>query len=218
LDESCCLGATFANKGKSAINKEIKGEVWVDGKFFLYLITPCSLLPGQSSNWKGGAPFRLIGSHTVKMILDSNNQLAETDESNNIMTQTFNCLTGHDIAITDVSSTGPSGKPANAPVIVLENKGTKSIAGNLSLTIKTNGQLICGCSAAVNLAPGQKTEWKGGAVMENFAKPGDTVEATIDTDNKLIEDNEQNNTMIKKIATGYRKFPSWPSKSKFQGG
>lgn len=92
LDEDCQLCAKFENKGNTSITKDIRGEIWVDGKFFLYtVLANFSLPPGQTYSWKGGSPFKLTGSHSVKMIIDSDNQIAESNETNNTMIKSFTC-------------------------------------------------------------------------------------------------------------------------------
>lgn len=104
-----------------------------------------------------------------------------------------------DIAVVDISSTGPTGTPHNAPIITIQNKGTKTINQHLGLLVKQNGQPVYGDGKYISLIPGQKFVWNPRPADAGFAKPGDTIEATIDHDNQLKEDNEENNMLSKQI-------------------
>jgi len=107
--------------------------------------------------------------------------------------------TGFDIAVTDIGTTGPLGTIKNCPIITIKNVGTKAVNGYYKLAYKRNGVLIFTTPIAVLLAPGQTLKTGDNPVNASFAQYGDTVEATIDEDDKLREDNEANNTLTKKL-------------------
>jgi hypothetical protein len=103
---------------------------------------------------------------------------------------------GVDIAVVQIGTTG---KPEWSPTFTLKNLGTKPIKRNLQMVVKSNGGVIALGPLWVDLAATKTLLWTGGPTLCNFAKLGDVVEATIDADNKMPEDNEANNTLSKKI-------------------
>jgi hypothetical protein len=103
---------------------------------------------------------------------------------------------GVDIAVIRVGTTG---NPEWEPTFTLKNLGTKRIRRFLEMVVKSNGGVIAAGSQWVDLYPTKTVLWVGGPSLCNYAKVGDVVEATIDTNNMLIEDNESNNTLSKKI-------------------
>ncbi len=103
---------------------------------------------------------------------------------------------GVDIAVVQIGTTG---NPEWSPKFTLKNLGTKPIKRNLEMIVKSNGGVITLGPLWVDLASMKTLVWSGGPTLCNFAKIGDVVEATIDADNKLAEDNESNNVLSKKI-------------------
>ena len=51
----------------------------------------------------------------------------------------------------------------------------------------------------VVLAPGASLVWRGKPEDASFATYGDTVEVFIDSDNRLVEDDESNNRMSRTL-------------------
>ena len=91
--EQCCIKATFENKGTTTINMQnLKGEVFKDGAHLLFLAwQDVTLAPGQTVEWRGHEESRLIGSHLVRVVVDSQNVLPEVNESNNSMEKRLGC-------------------------------------------------------------------------------------------------------------------------------
>lgn len=168
LDNDSCLCAKFINNGDaSIINKDVKGEVWVDGKFFLYfLLYKFSLHKGQTYIWKGDSPFKITGPHAVKMIIDSNNQIAESNESNNTMNKSFNrivkpkIIQKPDLMVIKFKYEGndvthPPGVPVDVRQgstksieIAIENwtiGGEVDIVGDFSVGLYLSTQALAGC-------------------------------------------------------------------------
>ena len=121
---------------------------------------------------------------------------------------------GVDIAVISVGTTGALAESKWAPTVTIKNLGTKPILRDLLMTIKSNGTWITSPQIHVALTPGQTLEWKGQGADRDFAKPGDVVEAFIDADMKLPEDNEANNVMSKTIPFRQRPRPVFPQPSR----
>ena len=113
-------------------------------------------------------------------------------------------LTGFDLAITDIGSTGPQAPCVNCPVITVKNLGTKAVNGTYQVKYVCNGTVVYPFrNIPLNVAPGQTRQIDPHNPLDhNFARNGDTVQATIDVDNRLREDNEANNTFQKKLVLG----------------
>ena len=108
--------------------------------------------------------------------------------------------TGYDIAVVDIGTTGASPSPVYAPVITLKNMGQRTINRTVEFNYTCNGfQLTSGEQATVALAPGQTYVWRGGMLHENMAKPGDLMQAIVDPNKKMLDDNRANNTLSKRI-------------------
>jgi len=108
--------------------------------------------------------------------------------------------TGFDIAVVGIGTTGPNGEPHdNTAVFTFQNTGARPLNRRLSFTYKSNGQAILFSSIQFSLQPGQRHVWTGGATDRGFAPYGATLEVTVDYQDELREDNEQNNTKSKKL-------------------
>jgi hypothetical protein len=108
--------------------------------------------------------------------------------------------TGYDLAVVWFSSTGPQGSPHdNAPVVVIENKGSRAVDRHLSLEIFANGQMTAGHGLQVQLQPGQRQTWTGGPTDRGLYPWGTVAQAKIDARNELREDNEENNTFSRTL-------------------
>ncbi|MCL4838544.1 MAG: hypothetical protein KJ058_11335 [Thermoanaerobaculia bacterium] len=115
--------------------------------------------------------------------------------------------TGYDVAVVWFSSTGPQGTPHdNAPVVVIENKGTRAVDRHLALEISANGQMTARTGMHVLLQPGQRQTWTGGPTDRGLYPWGTVAQAKIDAGNELREDNETNNTFsrtLQKVFPGH---------------
>jgi len=91
--DRCCLKATFQNKGTTTINMQnLKGEVLKDGVHLLDLAWEgVTLTPGATVEWTGHEESRIIGSHLIRVVVDSKHVLTEPDEHNNSMEVTLGC-------------------------------------------------------------------------------------------------------------------------------
>jgi hypothetical protein len=108
--------------------------------------------------------------------------------------------TGYDIAVVDIGTSGASTSPVYAPVITLKNMGQRTINRTLEMNYTCNGfQLTSGELVTVALAPGDTYVWRGGVLHENMAKPGDLMQAVVDPNKKMLDDNRVNNTLSKRI-------------------
>lgn len=112
--KQCCIKVTFENKGTTTINMQaLKGEVFKDGAHLLYLAWEnVTLTPGQTVEWQGHEESRLIGSHTVRVVVDSQDVLNEVNESNNSMEKRLGC---------------PLPASARAPVAVAKKPDLKAV-------------------------------------------------------------------------------------------
>lgn len=108
---------------------------------------------------------------------------------------------GFDLAVSDIGTTGPQAPCVNCPVITVKNLGTKAVNGTYQVKYVCNGTVVYPFrNIVLNIAPGQTQQIDPHNPLDhNFARYGDTVQATIDVDNRLREDNEANNTLQKKL-------------------
>lgn len=109
--------------------------------------------------------------------------------------------TGFDLAVVDIQTLGPGVPCVYCPVIVVKNRGSRAVSGTFQVKYTCNGTVVYPFRDVVlNLAPGATQKIAPHMPLDqNFARYGDTVEAKIDVDNRLKEDNEQNNTFAKKL-------------------
>lgn len=110
--------------------------------------------------------------------------------------------TGFDLAVTDIRTLGPGDPCVYCPVVVVKNLGSKPVKGPFLLKYVCNGTVVYGQrSVVIDLAPGASQKIPPHMPLDqNFARYGDNVEAKIDADNQLKEDNELNNTYREKLA------------------
>lgn len=109
--------------------------------------------------------------------------------------------TGFDLAVSDIGTTGSQAPCVNCPVVTVKNLGTKAVNGTYQVKYVCNGTVVYPFRDIVlNIAPGQTQKIEPHNPLDhNFARYGDTVQAMIDVDNRLREDNEANNTFQKKL-------------------
>lgn len=110
--------------------------------------------------------------------------------------------TGFDLAVTNIGTLGPADPCVFCPVIFVTNLGSKAVNGPFLLKYVCNGVVVYNQrSVNINLAPGATQKIPPHMPLDqNFARYGDSVEAKIDVDNQLKEDNELNNTYQEKLA------------------
>jgi len=91
--DQCSLRATFQNKGTTTIDmSKLKGEVLKDGAHLLHLAWEnVTLAPGGTVTWTGHEEARIVGSHLVRVVVDSRHVLTEVNESNNSMERRLGC-------------------------------------------------------------------------------------------------------------------------------
>ena len=107
---------------------------------------------------------------------------------------------GYDLAVVGFSSTGPQGTPHdNAPVVVIENKGSRLVDRHLALEISANGQMVTVTGLQVQLQPGQRQTWTGGATERGLFPWGTVARAKVDARDELREDDEVNNTFSRTL-------------------
>ena len=108
--------------------------------------------------------------------------------------------TGYDLAVVGFSSTGPQGTPHdNAPVVVIENKGSRLVDRHLALEISANGQMVTVTGLQVQLQPGQRQTWTGGATERGLFPWGTVAQPKIDARDELREDDETTNTFSRTL-------------------
>ena len=93
LDESGRLAVELSNIGKSLVS-HLSGnlKIYVDGD--LKWTIPFERMPDQSFLQPGGVtlyttPVELEGTHSVRAVIDSDEEIVEEDESNNTLTRTL---------------------------------------------------------------------------------------------------------------------------------
>ncbi len=139
-----------------------------------------------------------VGLAAFLMIAEEKKPVPESSKP--VPGTTMPVSTGYDIAVVDIGTTGVSSSPWCAPVITLKNMGQKAINRTLEMTYTSNGfQLTSGELVTVALAPGQTYVWRGGMLHESMAKPGDLMQAIVDPNHKMLDDNRANNTLSKRI-------------------
>ncbi|MBI4283375.1 MAG: PD40 domain-containing protein [Chloroflexi bacterium] len=136
-----------------------------------------------------------VGTHTVKATADGNNTVAESNETNNSLSQTLPEVVASDLVITAVtwlpSENIPDGQPVTLTAVV-KNIGTGNTARDFYVRFEIDNTYIGHQLVSGGLAIGQSKQ-----VSQVWtAAPGShTAKAIADEGNAVAESNETNNSL-----------------------
>lgn len=174
----------------------------------------------KTFKWFSSLPLP-AGAHTVKVDVDNNNSISETNEGNNSLTKTLNCQKPlPDLVPTNISLQ-PSGISVNSPcqiVITLQNIGTGAIpdaafvhtAAGSGVQMYKNGAgwggiILVGIDPSKTLQPAGSTltvPWYPGTPNLLLAPGTYTLKLDVDNTNTFVESNEANNSLTKTVTCG----------------
>jgi subtilase family serine protease len=137
----------------------------------------------------------LEGQHTIKIVLDSNNQIAEYDEDNNAKVVN---LPPPDLLVQDITYSPPDAKIGDSVIItaIIRNQGS-SQTPNSQVACIIDGLPFASRDLSVINAGGIATgtfEWVAAAGIHS-------IKIKVDIDNLVIESDETNNVKEMKFAT-----------------
>ncbi|MFT7622284.1 MAG: subtilase family serine protease [Myxococcota bacterium] len=142
------------------------------------------------------------GPHTVTVTIDSENDVAETNEGNNVWTQTFTWQGGPDLIVTDITLDPAEPKVGEGTltgtIANVGNQGTGLLVSiNVTMFIDgvecDTGLLIGGLDNADTATKNTSSCWP--------TLPGEhVVRYEVDTDDDVIEADESNNFLEKTLA------------------
>lgn len=145
---------------------------------------------GQTAVFTFTVPNPITSPTEVTISVDVNNDVAESNEDDNVSTLTLTPTDVPDLAIDEVSQDGGS------VVVRITNAGTGTAEGEILVTVQdteTEGEPIVGqVTEEISLAPGEDLEF-------TIAIDGElpqTARVTVDADNAIAEASEQNNSIL----------------------
>jgi CARDB protein len=237
LDTDCRIDVTIRNSGlaaesesgyslsppdNSGVQMYNDGAPW--GQIVLGGFDPAPHLSqpvGGRKTYKWFSTLPLpAGSHTVKLDVDNNNSIAESNEGNNSLTKTLNCLLPlPDLEPTNISlqSTSPVlNSPCRIILTVANNGGIVPDAAYVEAASSPTIQMYKGAGgwggAVLSIIDRQKVLQPAGATFTNawmgaalnlLLPPGDhTLRVEVDINNALVESNEANNSLTKTLTCG----------------
>jgi len=140
------------------------------------------------------------GTHTVEGILDTQNVVKESDESNNTMSSTFQVVTQPvvDLLIQDVSILPVNPTAADQITIrgLIEVAGPNAVAPPINWEFRLNGQVVGGGQWTFSpLQPTAKLTVSSNA-LGPLAAGQHTAELMVDPFDTIAETDEANNTAV----------------------
>jgi hypothetical protein len=163
------------------------------------------------------------GTHEVRVDVDINNSIAESNELNNSLTKTLTCQLPPpalpDLVPTDISlqSTSPAVNSPCRIILTLRNIGTGIVPDAAYVEDPQSPYVVMykgggGSGAVLNIIDRQKVLQPPGATFTNawmgaalnlLLPPGDhTLRVEVDINNALVESNEANNSLTKTLTCG----------------
>lgn len=182
LIEGCRIEITITNIGTSGVPRAAyhkrrgvgvqmfkDGQPW--GGLSLFGVDPSRRLrtPGASVSyvWFPGATNLMLyeGSHTIRVDVDNNRVLRESNEGNNSRTETLSCVNPRlpDLVVTELVATGSAivvGRDKiELPIrVVVRNQGNAP-ASRFKVSIDYYGPTIGGPFGVAFTVPGQRNRW-----------------------------------------------------------
>ena len=161
------------------------------------------------------------GSHTVKVDVDNNNSIAETNEANNSLTKTLTCQKPLPDLVPVSFSLQQTGITPNSPcqiVLTLKNIGTGIVPDAAFAPVPAGpavqmyndgapwgGAVLGLIDLAKVLQPAGGTltyPWMAATVGLRVAAGDHVLRVDVDNNNALVESNEANNSLTQKVTCG----------------
>jgi len=190
------ITATIKNQGQvstGCVNIDI--DMYLDGSKCDSGIVICGLGAGSSTTEETtSCNAKTAGAHTVKFVVDTQGDVAESNESNNTLSKQF---TWHqaDLIVTDISISPGQPKVGEGKITAtIKNQGVVSTGCvNIDIGMKLDGVSCDSGLVLCGLGAGKTTTEQTTAC--NPKTGGDhTIEFTVDTKNDVAESNENNNS------------------------
>jgi hypothetical protein len=209
-------GFSMSPPGSSGVQMYNDNQPW--GGIVLGALDPSkSLKPVGGTlthTWfPGAANLKLSpGMHTVKVTVDNNNSIAESNEGNNSLTKQVSC----NEAKPDLVPTNLSLSQDCHIVLTLKNAGGGAVPNTAygspgsGIQMYNNGQpwggiILSGFDPSKQVQPagGQLTkDWFPGAANLKLSPGTHTVKVDVDNNNNVAESNEGNNSLTKQLTCG----------------
>lgn len=207
------LDAAFINQGAATINQSFSSEIELNGKIVATIPTPPPLQATFYYYDKGISLGKLAaGTYTLKMLIDSGNAIAESNESNNAYTRTFVVAgsqlpdlapyapTGWSSAIVTTTSTGSTANAStittSQPVYVdwaAQNLGKAPTADTFYTTLSLDGKVVSTWYTTPPLYVNYYTTVRDYA-LGKLSAGTHTLTLSINYDHALAESSYGNNT------------------------
>jgi subtilase family serine protease len=193
--QAVTLNATVSNAGNMAATN-VAWQLKVDGT-----VVGSGTIPSLAPN--GGAPVSVAttlgpyaaGSHTAELVVDPQNAIAETIETNNTSSQTFvvSPTPAVDLVAASlmVSPAAPTTGQTLTVTATVSNPGSAA-STNVAWQMKVDGTVV-GSGTILSLAPNGSAPVSA-ANMGPYAAGSHTAELVVDPQNAIAESDEGNNT------------------------
>jgi subtilase family serine protease len=188
--DTITISAVVQNIG-DAIATTSTLEIDVDGDALSYEIP--ILAPSETFEVERGIILSLPGAHLVTATADADADVVESNESNNITTDTINVIEAPDLIITTLTHdpTNPTITDTITITTIVKNRG-ETTANPSTLEIDISGEATPPTYAVPSLAPEETFQVER---QVNLTTPGTyQVTATADVNEEVAESNEDNNT------------------------
>jgi subtilase family serine protease len=198
LDDKCRIWIKHTNNGATGLDVILRERVWVDGHMVDDSRETIRLAPGMwTSHGVGADPGIIVhGGSVVKATVDVDNVLIESNEVNNTKEKRLFCKTRkrNDIDVTDIWLDDKC-----RLWVKHTNRGTSDLDIVLRERIWVNGRLVDDSRETIKLAPGKFISHGVGANPGVIIQGAADIKAQIDVDNILVETNEFNNILKKRV-------------------
>ncbi len=193
--ESATITATLKNQGDADASGSIRLMYYVDGGYIGDDYLSFGLGEGDSNTESISYTASSAGSHTVKVVVDTQNSVSESNEGNNERSETYTWKSPPmpDLIVQDISisPSSPTATETATITATLKNQGDASASGSIRLRYYVDGGYIGDDYLSFGLGSGQSdTE----SISYTVNTEGNhTVRVIIDSENIVIESNENNN-------------------------
>ena len=188
----------FKNQGTGAITKYFNSRLYIDDEIYqtCYAGESIAIEPGVVYACERSGIKLLAGEHTIRQAIDEDNNIKETNENNNVKTQTqvVNKKAKKYDIIADrfiISPSSPYDSSAITIKPVVRNSGPDSITNGFNYKFYIDSSLYPVCEFYNGLNSG----YESGCEYSNIhlASGTHTLKLSADSENKVLETNEGNN-------------------------
>lgn len=209
--------ATIKNIGSTPAKGQIKIIGYFNGQQFRWeqYDSTFTIQPGASviDQQYAYTKFNKMGANTIMVKVDANNVVNESNESNNAGNVIVN-IGAPDLVISDIQYYAPN--VANPVVgdyvgykVTIKNIGNAPAKCPATMSGHLNGQFLRSetCSSSVVIQPGETFADQQYSFTTFSAVGTSTIMVKVDTNNNIIESNENNNTASVMVYVGEKIIP-----------